>query len=299
MKEFLESSQYRPGSTAFTLFKKTFGSNLLVSILLGIVSFILFSIVCLVTLSSKFAEIISFSKKYTEAASQSTSQNELAEMISNFVMGFNPIVIIIINVVVILLYSMILTSVLKVNDNYVRRLETEPLKAIGSVFSKKYLHLALGSIAVWAVMTLVNQGFTVLLEQVIGKTGVVYYFVLFIFSIILIILYFRFSLIFPAIVHGNMNFIDGIVYSWKNITFKRGGMLLLLCLAMFIGLFLAMVVLILIASGISGVSSGFAFIFTILSIFLVYYGVFNYSASAMTTLYFRYSKEEAEIDESM
>lgn len=299
MKEFLEASKYRPGSTAFTLFKKTFGANLLVSLLLGIVSFFLFLIVVLALLSSKYNEIIEFSKKYSEVAKDMSSQSQLTEMMSQFILGFNPFTLVVINLVFILLFSMILTAVLKVNDNYVRRLETEPIKAISSVFSKKYLHLALGFISVLAIMGLINQAFTVILVLSTGISSFAFVFFMFIFILFIIIIFFRFMLVFPAAVSGNMNFIKSIVYSWKNLGFRRAGMLFILSLAMFIVLAIGMIVLVLVIAAIGSVNETFGKIFTILSFFLFYYMLLNYTASAMTTLYFRYSNETSEFDETI
>ena len=76
-------------------------------------------------------------------------------------------------------------------------------------------------------------------------------------------------------------------------------MMFVLSLAMFIGLIIGMVILVLLIGAIGSVSPAFALVFTTLSFFLFYYSLLNYTASAMTTLYFRYSNEETELDETI
>jgi hypothetical protein len=139
-----------------------------------------------------------------------------------------------------------------------------------------------------ALLMMIIAGF--LYGLMVGGIFVSGYTVLLTFPLLCLVLA-KLILIIPAIVHGKLSITEALGYSWKHITWKRAILLVLLGIVSFIGLGIALVIVVIILAIFSlipllGIIIQFAGQIAI--------GAFVYALiyGTQTGLYFRYSNDD-------
>lgn len=101
-----------------------------------------------------------------------------------------------------------------------------------------------------------------------------------------ILLSFRVMATFPAIVHGKMNALDAIRFSFKNITWRRAFVVFIVLIGVMIALGVVMALFMSLVAGSNLIPFLFMIIFSIL--------IYTYTTSTLTALYYRFTEIEPE-----
>lgn len=286
---------------AFSLYKRTLGPNLLITIIFAILNLLLILPLMLFGLGISLADIKSMKVKFEDLKGKVENMNDLLDIFRPFFDHVNIPVVLLAGLVAIFIYSWMQYAFLKLNDNEVRTGNRNFANAIMRSFSTGILRLIGLDILVYLIAVAVLAIFFVLVGLLMSISSIMGILIGFIGFFVVLIFIIRMFLALPALIHGNMGVAQSISYSFKHMTWKRAALLMLMGIAFIIVVIIigALVSLILnntigtraldnpVLFGVQSLVESMAEALT---------GAFAYAS--LSALYFRYSSDEGQTEES-
>ena len=186
--------------------------------------------------------------------------------------------------VLYLIQGVFMAFFLKTSEAVLRNQETSP----SSVMKQLSQSVILQSILVVVVVGILSQLFGALRQMTIADMPLINM----VLSVFFGILFMRLVAANPAVVHGEMNWKDALVWSWEKITWKRAALIYLALIGLGLGVGLAFVIVTFLSAAL-GKFGAFLILFLILALFV--FGVAFY-LSFLSGIYYRYADVEDEGD---
>ncbi len=301
MKDYLLLFRDQAFQASFKLYKRILPGSFVATILIGLILLLIVTLLTLLAMGYGATEFIAYeqdmqnlyrtiqeNRQDMEAISAAYTA-QFSNMQAAFVM---PLFI-----VVIIVYSWACNFYLTLSNNEIRNGSTKVFSALRESISGKVLKIAAYFILYILIQISVTLIFGLIFYLLSTVSSILAVFVGFIGFFVVLAFLLRFTIVIPAIVHGNMGTVQAIAFSLSRLTWKRGGMLLLLSI-------LSLIVFIIFASVLGGLlsSSGStefsigSFIGQQITSLIISILFVTYFVSAMSTLYFRYSDDSTEDD---
>jgi hypothetical protein len=301
MKDYLLLFRDQAFQASFKLYKRILPGSFVATILIGLILLLIVTPLTLLAMGYGATEFIAYeqdmqnlyrtiqeNRQDMEAISAAYTA-QFSNMQAAFVM---PLFI-----VVIIVYSWACNFYLTLSNNEIRNGSTKVFSALRESISGKVLKIAAYFILYILIQISVTLIFGLIFYLLSTVSSILAVFVGFIGFFVVLAFLLRFTIVIPAIVHGNMGTVQAIAFSLSRLTWKRGGMLLLLSI-------LSLIVFIIFASVLGGLlsSSGAtefsigSFIGQQITSLIISILFVTYFVSAMSTLYFRYSDDSTEDD---
>lgn len=301
MKDYLLLFRDQAFQASFKLYKRILPGSFVATILIGLILLLIVTPLTLLAMGYGATEFIAYeqdmqnlyrtiqeNRQDMEAISAAYTA-QFSNMQAAFVM---PLFI-----VVIIVYSWACNFYLTLSNNEIRNGSTKVFSALRESISGKVLKIAAYFILYILIQISVTLIFGLIFYLLSTVSSILAVFVGFIGFFVVLAFLLRFTIVIPAIVHGNMGTVQAIAFSLSRLTWKRGGMLLLLSI-------LSLIVFIIFASVLGGLlsSSGStefsigSFIGQQITSLIISILFVTYFVSAMSTLYFRYSDDSTEDD---
>lgn len=293
MKDYLLKFRDQAFGASWLLFKNIFPSSFLAMIIIGILLFIVITPLSLMMMGYGATEFLTYQQDMLDLQQKMQESGDFSQMMEIYQDRFiqmNIALFVIVILLALVIYSWASSFLFNISDNEIRNGKTMIFNALSRSFSKiptmillfiLYFLIQLATYIVFFGLIFVGGLVHPILAGLLGFVG--FFFVL---AFLL-----RFSISIPAVLHGNMSANQAISFSYNKITWRRGFMLLLMCL-------LVMVLLILVALLLSGLLINNSNTITtenyLMSqiVSLLISAVFTtYLISALSTLYFRYSDD--------
>ncbi len=305
MKEYLQLFRGSAFNGSITLLRRILLPNLVITILLTLVSLAAIFPLILKGFGWGISDLMNFGERMKEVFSNMSQGQQPMEIMGQLFTTINFGYLALAFIVALLLGAYRYCVFFKLNDNEVRGSNNKIGDAIKGGFSEKVLSM-IGLyfiLMILMVVVLLIYGLFVGLLMAASKIlGVLIAFILFFVVAILII---RFLIAPAALMHGNMGVFDALGYSFKNITWKRAGILLLMSLVFIIAFFIVSMII----GAITGAFLGHAEMnMTYLIISQIISAIINailaaFLFTSFTAIYFRYSDdsdgEETNIEEHL
>ncbi|MES2618161.1 MAG: hypothetical protein V4613_09790 [Bacteroidota bacterium] len=297
MRAYLQlfRDQVFPGS--FVLLKRIFWPGLLLTILLTILSLAIILPLMLQGLGWNISDLVHFKENFQEAMKTMDPNDNPLDVLKQFFGKINFLYLIICFILSMIFTSLQYVVYFRLNDNEIRKNNNSFIEAIAKSLNAGDIMKMLGAyilmVLLFAGVFMVYFIFVFLLYYVAAILGIIVGFLL-LFVVGIFIL--RFSIIQAALIHGNMTISEAFAFSYKNITWKRGGILLLIGLvfliaAMVIGLIIQTIGGLFFGNNNPGLTA-----YIVLQLFSNILGaiIALYFHSALSSIYFRYSNDELE-----
>ncbi|MDI1234290.1 MAG: hypothetical protein PSX81_08415 [bacterium] len=302
MKEYLQLFRGSAFNGAFAVYKRTLVSNVLMNLLIYSISGAILIPLLLSGLGWELADLLNFQEKIKETFSAITPGSNPMEIFLQLFGSVNYAYIFLAALVAIIISAYKNVALYKLNDNEVRDANRNMLDALKDGFSEKVISMIGLTFVLGLLMVVVILGYGLivyLLYSMAVFAGILFGFILFFFVAIFII---RFSFASPALVHGNMGVFEAINYSFRNITWKRAGLLFLLgVVVVIISMILGMIVALLIKlTGIDSPTAGMPQMIAnqaIQNVINSLIGAFFFAS--FTAIYFRYSDDSDGEEKSL
>lgn len=301
MNDYLLKFRDQVFDGAFSLFKRTLGPNLVITIIFSILNLLVILPLMLIGLGISLGDIKSMKLKTEDLQGKVDSMDDIIDIFRPFFDHVNIPVVLLAVLVAALIYSWMQYAYLKLNDNEVRTGNRNFANAIMRSFSAGILKL-LGLVILMYLITVAIFGiFFLLISLLMSVSSVMGILVGFIGFFVVLIFVIRFVLAIPALIHGNLSIGQSLSYSLKYMTWKRAALLMLMGIVFIIVAVIVSAIFAFILSSTIGSKSldnpvFFGVQSLVESIAEALTGAFVYAS--LTALYFRYSSDEGQTDES-
>lgn len=286
---------------AFSLFKRTLGPNLLITIIFSILNLLLVLPLMLIGLGISLGDIKNMKGKFEDLQGKVDSIDDLLDIFRPFFDHVNIPVVLLAVLVALLIYSWMHYAYLKLNDNEVRTGNRSFANAIMRSFSTGILKLIGLLILVYLITIAVMVVFFLLVGLLMQISSVIGILIGFIGFFVVLIFIIRMILAMPALVHGNLSIGQSLSYSFRHITWKRAALLMLMGIAFIIvALIVSAIVAYLLSLTIGTKALDNPVLFGIQSLVESIVGALTgaFAYASLTALYFRYSNDEGQTDDS-
>lgn len=281
---------------SFSLVKRIFWPGLLFTILITVLSLAIILPLTLSGLGWNIADMIHFKERFQEVMKTVEPNENPITAIMQLFGKINFLYLIISFIVLMILTSFQYVVYFRLNDNEIRKnnnsfidaitksLNGDILKMLGTYILMMFLFV--GVFFVYALIVKLLYDVSAIMGILIG------FFLLFVVGIFLL----RFSITQAALIHGNMSISEAFAYSYRNITWKRGGILLLIGLVFFIAAGVLGLIIEMLSGIIFGHNDPGMIVYMIIQVFSNVLGaiISLYFYSALSAIYFRYSNDEME-----
>jgi|GEM_PF-1390190 len=301
MKDYLMQFRDQVFGAAMSLYKRIFLSFLLLNILTGIISLLVFTPLVLKLMGWHFSDLVNQQEMMAEMNKTILDGGDPSAVFSELFSNAHPEYLLPMVVFGLLIYSWSFNLYYTLNDREVRSGNNGLSGILKASFSRQILNIMSFSIVYYllAITSLMIFLFAIGLLMSVSKfLGIIVGFFGFFFLLFFLI---RFSLGPAAIVHGHMSLSQAFAFSYSKLSMKRAALLLL------------MGIVFLVVIGIVGSVAGL-----VVNLMLnkdnadpmLYYGVSQIMSTLMgaitgaflfagsSALYFRYSDDEAQDETS-
>ncbi|MFM6983197.1 MAG: hypothetical protein ACKOXF_03620 [Chitinophagaceae bacterium] len=301
MKDYLLSFRDQAFQASFKLYRRILPGSFVATILIGLI--LLFIVTPLTLLAMGYGATEFFTYQQDMHNLQRTiveNQQDIEAISAAYTAQFSNMqmaLVLPLFIVVILVYSWACNFYLTLSNNEIRTGSTRVFSALRESFSGKVIKIAAFFILYVLIQISVTLIFGLIFYLLSTVSSILAVFVGFIGFFVVLAFLLRFSIAIPAIVHGEMGTVQAIAFSLSRITWKRGGMLLLLSILSLLLLIIFAIILggLLSSSDSTELSVG-SFIGQQISSLIMSILFVTYFVSAMSTLYFRYSDDSTEDD---
>lgn len=301
MKDYLLSFRDQAFQASFKLYRRILPGSFVATILIGLI--LLFIVTPLTLLAMGYGATEFFTYQQDMHNLQRTiveNQQDMEAISAAYTAQFSNMqmaLVLPLFIVVILVYSWACNFYLTLSNNEIRTGSTRVFSALRESFSGKVIKIAAFFILYVLIQISVTLIFGLIFYLLSTVSSILAVFVGFIGFFVVLAFLLRFSIAIPAIVHGEMGTVQAIAFSLSRITWKRGGMLLLLSILSLLLLIIFAIILggLLSSSDSTELSVG-SFIGQQISSLIMSILFVTYFVSAMSTLYFRYSDDSTEDD---
>lgn len=298
MIEYLNLFRDRIGSGAARLAKRVVLPYIGAFIVLGLIGIILIMPLFLMALGFGAMDITGYQQSLDEMNQSLQSGNDPMSVLSSYFGSFNAGLMAVAVIAAVLYYSWFVNVIMTINDNEIRTGNPGVFTALRSSLNVSIINLILHIILYMLFYFAVLAIFMFITGQLMSMSKVLGILFGFLGFIMVLMLLLRLLLAVPAIIHGKMNVSSAWAYSFRHITWKRSGLILLILLGVFVAFFiLALIIASVMGSNSESMSTGNFIIQQIVSL-IVNALLMAYGLSLLSGLYFRYSNDSGETDNS-
>lgn len=301
MKDYLLLFRDQAFQASFKLYKRLLPGSFIATILIGLILLIVVTPLTLLTMGYGATEFITYQQDMMTLQKTVLENQQDFEAISEaYTAQFSNMqnaLILPVFLIVLFVYSWACNFYLTLSNNEIRTGSTKVFSALRASFSSKIFKIAGFFVLYTLIQISVTLIFGLIFYLLSTVSSLLAVFVGFIGFFVLLAFLLRFTIAIPAIVHGDMGVVQAISFSLSRVTWKRGGMLLLMGILSLIVLIIFAIILggILSSSDASEFSIG-SFIGQQITSLIISILFVTYFIAAMSTLYFRYSDDSTEDD---
>lgn len=301
MKDYLLLFRDQAFQASFKLYKRLLPGSFIATILIGLILLIVVTPLTLLTMGYGATEFITYQQDMMTLQKTVLENQQDFEAISEaYTAQFSNMqtaLVLPVFLIVLFVYSWACNFYLTLSNNEIRTGSTKVFSALRASFSSKIFKIAGFFVLYTLIQISVTLIFGLIFYLLSTVSSLLAVFVGFIGFFVLLAFLLRFTIAIPAIVHGDMGVVQAISFSLSRVTWKRGGMLLLMGILSLIVLIIFAIILggILSSSDASEFSIG-SFIGQQITSLIISILFVTYFIAAMSTLYFRYSDDSTEDD---
>jgi hypothetical protein len=299
MKDYLLLFRDQAFQASFTLYKRLLPGSFIATILIGLILLIVVTPLTLLTMGYGATEFITYQQDMmTLQKTVLENQQDFDAISEAYTAQFSNMqtaFILPMFLIVLFVYSWACNFYLTLSNNEIRTGSTKVFSALRASFSSKIFKIAGFFVLYTLIQISVTLIFGLIFFLLSSVSSILAVLVGFIGFFVLLAFLLRFTIAIPAIVHGDMGVVQAISFSLSRVTWKRGGMLLLMGILSIIVLILFAVILgsVLSSSDATELSIG-SFIGQQITSLIISILFVTYFIAAMSTLYFRYSDDSTE-----
>jgi len=301
MKDYLLLFRDQAFSASFSLYKRILPGSLVATILIGLLMLVIVTPLTLMTMGYGVTDLLTYQSDMQNLQKSIMENSQDMEAISELYMAqfgnMQTALTLPLFIISVLVYAWALNFYFTLSNNEIRTGSSKVFSALRQSFSTKIFRIAGFFILYVLIQISVTLIFALIFYLLSTVSSILAVLVGFIGFFILLAFLLRFSIAIPAIVHGDMGVVQAISFSLSRLTWKRGGMLLLMGILSIIVLIIVAVILggLLSSSNSSEISVGSFIGEQIVSLIISVLFV-TYFIAAMSTLYFRYSDDHTDDD---
>jgi hypothetical protein len=299
MKDYLLLFRDQAFQASFTLYKRLLPGSFIATILIGLILLIVVTPLTLLTMGYGATEFITYQQDMM-TLQKTVLENQqdfdaISEAYTTQFSNMQTAFILPMFLIVLFVYSWACNFYLTLSNNEIRTGSTKVFSALRASFSSKIFKIAGFFVLYTLIQISVTLIFGLIFFLLSSVSSILAVLVGFIGFFVLLAFLLRFTIAIPAIVHGDMGVVQAISFSLSRVTWKRGGMLLLMGILSIIVLILFAVILgsVLSSSDATELSIG-SFIGQQITSLIISILFVTYFIAAMSTLYFRYSDDSTE-----
>lgn len=301
MKDYLLLFRDQAFQASFKLYKRLLPGSFIATILIGLILLIVVTPLTLLTMGYGATEFITYQQDMMTLQKTVLENQQDFEAISEaYTAQFSNMqtaLVLPVFLIVLFVYSWACNFYLTLSNNEIRTGSTKVFSALRASFSSKIFKIAGFFVLYTLIQISVTLIFGLIFYLLSTVSSLLAVFVGFIGFFVLLAFLLRFTIAIPAIVHGDMGVVQAISFSLSRVTWKRGGMLLLMGILSLIVLIIFAVILgsVLSSSDATELSIG-SFVGQQITSLIISILFVTYFIAAMSTLYFRYSDDSTEDD---
>ncbi len=301
MKDYLLLFRDQAFQASFKLYKRLLPGSFIATILIGLILLIVVTPLTLLTMGYGATEFITYQQDMMTLQKTVLENQQDFEAISEaYTAQFSNMqtaLVLPVFLIVLFVYSWACNFYLTLSNNEIRTGSTKVFSALRASFSSKIFKIAGFFVLYTLIQISVTLIFGLIFFLLSSVSSLLAVLVGFIGFFVLLAFLLRFTIAIPAIVHGDMGVVQAISFSLSRVTWKRGGMLLLMGILSLIVLIIFAVILgsVLSSSDATELSIG-SFIGQQITSLIISILFVTYFIAAMSTLYFRYSDDSTEDD---
>ncbi len=301
MREYLQHFRENPAfESTFKLYKRILVPNIILSIILMVVSVIVVLPLVAAAFGIGITELADFNKEMqAKLISISKSGSDPLDFFKSFFgtinLAYVVLAIVLGSIISMWQYNLFYT----LNDNEIRHFDNSFVNALKKSFNDKLIKLILLSLLLLLILIGVIIVFALLMGLMIAVSKGLGIFLMFIGIFVLCFYLIRLSLSYAALIHGDMGLLESIKFSYNKITFKRAVFifLIMLVIAIISGIVSSIIILPISSALVNNSFAAFITTQIISSVISALLTAFFFSASS--ALYFRYSNDQVEDNESV
>jgi hypothetical protein len=252
MKDYLLLFRDQAFQASFKLYKRLLPGSFIATILIGLILLIVVTPLTLLTMGYGATEFITYQQDMMTLQKTVLENQQDFEAISEaYTAQFSNMqnaLILPVFLIVLFVYSWACNFYLTLSNNEIRTGSTKVFSALRASFSSKIFKIAGFFVLYTLIQISVTLIFGLIFYLLSTVSSLLAVFVGFIGFFVLLAFLLRFTIAIPAIVHGDMGVVQAISFSLSRVTWKRGGMLLLMGI-------LSLIVLIIFAIILGGILS--------------------------------------------
>ena len=301
MKHYILLLRDQAFSASFSLYKRILPGSFVATIVIGLLMLVLVTPLTLMTMGYGVTDLLSYQQDMQNLQKNIMENSQDMDAISELYMAqfgnMQTALALPLFVISVLVYAWALNFYFTLSNNEIRTGSTKVFTALRQSFSTKVFKIAGFFVLYVLIQISVTLIFGLIFYLLSTVSGILAVLVGFIGFFVLLAFLLRFSIAIPAIVHGDMGVVQAISFSLSRLTWKRGGMLLLMGILSIIVLIIFAVILgaVLSSSNASEITIG-SFIGQQITSLIISILFVTYFIAAMSTLYFRYSDDSTEDD---
>lgn len=304
MKQYLLLFRDQAFSASMQLFKRLAPSSFLGFFIFGVVSIAIVMPLMMMSIGYGPFGYVDFQRNLQEISMEMQQNSGDSEAIIEAYKGlfgnFNWFYLVLTAIIGIVLYGWGFNFFYKISDNEIRLGDRNLMRALKQSFNGNILRIIgfmlfiylifIASIVIYSLILGLLMSISKFLGILIGFIGLFF----------LLVFMLRFTLGIAAIVHGGKSILEAVSYSLSSINWKRGWMLFLLgIIALIISGILSFLLMKIVLIG-NGDPLSFTYLLLSNLISLVINAViYSYLISATSSLYFRYSDDVIEDENSL